>query len=173
MGNLAIEQGQFKQAIALLQQAEKIAVTSKTFEEVDKAKIFNALGQSYQFQGKISQAQDYYNKALAIRQKNLNPENPAIADTLVLMGTLEFGRHDLGKSEELLKRALDIQLKALGPNSLSVATTKFCLGVLYQQEKKLDLAKPLVQDAYRIRDDQLGPKDSDTLQTKKFLKSLG
>ncbi|MBU6453495.1 MAG: serine/threonine-protein kinase [Cyanobacteria bacterium REEB67] len=173
MGNLAIEQGQFKQAIILLQQAEKIAVTSKTFEEVDKAKIFNALGQAYQFQGKITQAQDYYSKALAIRQKNLNPENPAIADTLVLMGTLEFGRHDLVKSEELLKRALDIQLKALGPNSLSVATTKFCLGVLYQQEKKIDQAKPLVQDAYRIRDDQLGPKDSDTVQTMKFLKSLG
>jgi serine/threonine protein kinase/tetratricopeptide (TPR) repeat protein len=173
MGNLNIEQGKFKDAVKVLKQAEKIADGSKAFEEVDKARIYNALGQAYQFLGKTSDAETYYQKALEIRQTKLNPENPAIADTLVLMGTLAFGKHDLAKSEDLLKRALDIQLKALGNNSLSVATTKFCLGVLYQREKKPDLAKPLVQDAYRVRNEQLGPDDSDTLQTRKFLKSLG
>jgi len=172
MGNLNIEQGKFKEAIAVLNEAEKIAGGSKAFEEVDKAKIFNALGQAYQFQGNLDKAQQYYDKALAIRQKNLNPENPAIADTLVLMGTLEFGKHNAAKSEELLKRALDIQQKALGPDNLSVASTEFCLGVLYQKQKKNDKAKPLIQDSLRIRQQQLGDSDADTVQTKKFLKSM-
>jgi serine/threonine-protein kinase len=172
MGNLAIEQGQFKQATAVLQEAEKIGLSSKAFEELDKAKIFNALGQAYQFQGKLEKAQQYYEKALAIRQRDLNPESPAIADTLVLMGTLEFSKHNLEKSEVLLKRALDIQQKALGHDSLRVATTKFCLGVLYQKEKKLTQGKVLVQDALRIREQQLGASDPDTIQTKKFFKSM-
>jgi len=155
-----------------LQEAEKIAQTSKAIEEVDKAKIYNALGQAYQSEGQLDKAQQYYVQALSIRQRNLNPENPAIADTLVLMGALQFGKHNLADSEKLLKQALDIQLKALGPDSLSVATTKVCLGVLYHREKKTDLAKPLVQDALRIRQQELGPKDPDTIETKKFLKSL-
>ena len=172
LGNLNIEQGKFKEAISVLNEAEKIALGSRAFEEVDKAKIYNALGQAYQFQGNMGKAQQYYDKALAIRQKNLNPENPAIADTLVLMGTLEFSKHNTAKSEELLKRALDIQQKALGPDSLSVASTEFCLGVLYQKQKKAAQAKPLVQDSLRIRQQQLGDSDADTVQTKKFLKSL-
>jgi tetratricopeptide (TPR) repeat protein len=172
IGNLEIEQGHFKQATTVLLQAEKIGLSSKAFEELDKAKIFNALGQTYQFQGKRDKAQEYYSKALEIRQKNLNPESPAIADTLVLMGTLEFSKHNLAKSEELLKRALDIQQKALGPDSARVATTKFCLGVLYQKQKKIPEAKALVQDALRIRQQQLGDSDPDTVQTKKFLKSM-
>jgi len=172
LGNLSIRQGQWKQAKAYLQEAEKIAQTSKAIEEVDKAKIYNALGQAYQSEGQLDKAQQYYVQALSIRQRNLNPENPAIADTLVLMGALQFGKHNLADSEKLLKQALDIQLKALGPDSLSVATTKVCLGVLYHREKKTDLAKPLVQDALRIRQQELGPKDPDTIETKKFLKSL-
>jgi serine/threonine-protein kinase len=172
IGNLEIEQAHFKQATAVLVEAEKIGLASKAFEELDKAKIFNALGQAYQFQGKKEKAQEYYDKALTIRQKNLNPESPAIADTLVLMGTLEFSKRNLAKSEELLKRALDIQQKALGPDSVRVATTKFCLGVLYQKQKKIPEAKALVQDALRIRQQQLGDTDPDTVQTKKFLKSM-
>ncbi len=159
MGNLEIEQGHFKQAATVLEEAEKIGISAKSFEELDKAKIFNALGQTYQFQGKREKAQEYYDKALAIRQKNLNPESPAIADTLVLMGTLEFSKRNFAKSEELLKRAMDIQQKSLGPDSVRVATTKFCLGVLYQKQKKTAAAKALVQDALRIREQQLGATD--------------
>lgn len=171
MGNLALEKGQFKKANDLLSQAEKIA-DSNPMDEVDKAKIYNALGQTYQFEGKLDKAESYYHKALAIREQHLNPDNPAIADTLTCLGTLEFRRRKVSESEVLLNRALDIQTRSLGADNPSVAETKFCLGVLYRSEKKRDKAIPLVSDALRIRSQVYGENDPETVQTKQFLDEL-
>jgi serine/threonine protein kinase/tetratricopeptide (TPR) repeat protein len=171
LGNLALEKGQFKKATELLTQAEKIA-DSGQMDETDKAKIYNALGQTYQFQRKMDKAESYYHKALAIREQHLNPDNPAIADTLTCLGTLEFSKRNSAESETLLKRALDIQKRALGGDNPSVAETEFCLGVLYRAQRQIDKAQPLIADALRIRTKVYGAQDPETVQTKQLLDSL-
>lgn len=171
LGNLALEKGQFKKATDLLTQAEKIA-DSGQMDETDKAKIYNALGQTYQFQRKMDKAESYYHKALAIREQHLNPDNPAIADTLTCLGTLEFSKRNSAESETLLKRALDIQKRALGGDNPSVAETEFCLGVLYRAQRQIDKAQPLIADALRIRTKVYGTQDPETVQTKQLLDSL-
>ncbi|MBN9394227.1 MAG: tetratricopeptide repeat protein [Candidatus Melainabacteria bacterium] len=174
LGNLALSQGSFKKANDLLKQAADIADSKSNngLDDIDKAKIYNALGQTYQYNGQIDKARQYYMRALSIREKNLNPENPAIADTLTCLGTLEFRTRNTAKSQEYLDRALDIQLKSLGDDNASVANTKFCLAVLCQQTRRKDQAIKYCEDAYKIRLKAFGPNDPQTQDTKTFLAQL-
>ncbi|MBL0189769.1 MAG: tetratricopeptide repeat protein [Candidatus Obscuribacter sp.] len=87
---MALAKGEFQKAQGILLQAMAIVDKSPSVDAIDKASVQNALGQSYQYLGKLTQAKALYEQALDLRQKNLSPDNPAIADSLLCLGTLEF-----------------------------------------------------------------------------------
>ncbi len=172
LGNLALAQGQMTQATSLLTQALAIADASPAFDPVSKAYIESALGQSYQLTKKFGKARELYQKALDLREKSLSPDNPAIAESLLFLGTLEYSQRNLTTSETLLTRAAEIAARAPGKSRVTLAEIQFCLAVLYDTKRDKTRALDMAQKSYDIRRNELGSSDPKTKDAQTLLNRL-
>lgn len=172
LGNLALAQGQMTQATSLLTQALAIADASAAFDPVSKAYIESALGQSYQLTKKFGKARELYQKALDLREKSLSPDNPAIAESLLFLGTLEYSQRNLTTSETLLTRAAEIAARAPGKSRATLAEIQFCLAVLYDTKRDKTRALDMAQKSYDIRRNELGSSDPKTKDAQTLLNRL-
>jgi len=114
-------------------------------------------------------------KALAIREKLLDPEHPDVAESLNRLGVIYSGQGRYIEAERLYKRALAILEKALGSENKSVGIAIDNLAMLYrfqarcarvdgQQLKAEQLcnnAEVLYKRAQGIFDNVLSPHDRD------------
>ncbi len=78
----------------------------------------------YKTQGHYALAEPLYKRALAIWEKALGPDHPAVATSLNNLGELYRAQGRYAQAEPLYKRALAIWEKALGPDHPSVATSR-------------------------------------------------
>ena len=88
------------------------------------AASLNNLGELYRAQGKYTEAEPLYKRALAIAEKALGPGHPQVAASLNNLAGLYRLQGKYAEVEPLLNRALAIAEKALGPGHLHVATTR-------------------------------------------------
>src|SRR5580658_3420397 len=65
--------------------------------------------------GRYAEAIPLAQRALAIREKALGPNHPAVAQSLNILALLYDGQGRYAEAEPLYKRALAIREKALGP----------------------------------------------------------
>ncbi len=72
----------------------------------------------YRAQGKHAEAEPFYKRALAIREKALGPDHPGVATDLNNLAGLFEAQGKYAEAEPLYKRALAIDQKALGPASV-------------------------------------------------------
>ncbi len=70
-----------------------------------------------------AQAEPLYQRALAIDEKALGPEHPAVATGLNNLALLYYAEGKYTEAEPLFRRALAIAEKALGPEHPQVATS--------------------------------------------------
>lgn len=80
-----------------------------------------ALVEVYRSQGKYSEAEPLFKRALAIREKTLGPTNPDVASSLNNLAALYHDEGKYSEAEPLYKRALAIWEKALGSDHPDVA----------------------------------------------------
>jgi CHAT domain-containing protein/tetratricopeptide (TPR) repeat protein len=147
----------------------------------DSAEDANRQAMDFYRQGNIAQAELLYMRALAIRQKTLNPNDPAIAVILNNLAELYQDRGRFSEAEPLLRRALEIWENALGSRHPAVATGEKSLidmylqsvgsdrrgadfagglgnlAALYMAEGRFDDAEPLLRRALTVMVDALGP----------------
>lgn len=117
---------------------------------LDKTKRLNQqVGQLYN-QGRYQEAIPIAKRALAIKEKTLGPEHPAVATSLNNLAALYSVLGDYAKAEPLYKRALAICEKALGPEHSHVAASLNNLALLYLADGKVD-------DAFKIFKKQVNP----------------
>ncbi len=171
MGDLELREGHYKEALKYLLQAKELSIKTSGLEHPDTAKILCDLGQAYQFLNQLSDADAAYKQSLSIRQKTLNPGDPAVADSEMVMGSLAFRKGDYAGSEKLFKSALAIDEHAFGQNNVAVGEIYFVLGVLYQKQNMLDKAVESYSRSYAIRSKVLDPKDPKLKRTKELLQS--
>src|SRR5262249_48365774 len=74
-------------------------------------------------QGKYSDAEDLYKRALKIRERALGPHHPDVAHTINNLANVYRVQGKYGEAEGLYKRALAIREKALGANHPDVGQT--------------------------------------------------
>jgi serine/threonine-protein kinase len=169
LGNLALLEKHYKQALDYFANAKKTSEESNGPETADTANILNDMGQAYQFLQKYDDADSCYKQALDIRRSKLSPTDPAIASSEMCMAALAFKKNDFVTSEKLFLDALAIDSKAIGTDNLVVAQIYFSLGVLYQQQKKYDQAADYYAKALDIQKRKLEPTSIKISHTKALL----
>jgi tetratricopeptide (TPR) repeat protein len=120
--------------------------------------------------GRYAEAIPLAQRALAVREKALGPNNPAVATDLGWLALLYYSQRRYAEAEPLLKRALAIQEKAFGPDHPDVATALNGLGKLYYTQGRYSEAEPLFKRALAIQEKAFGPDHPDVATA---LNSLG
>lgn len=126
----------------------------------DNADYVNKAGRINHEMGRYPEAQSFYEKALALREKTLGPNHPDVA---VSLNNLAGLYHDLGlyaKVEPLLQRSIKILEKSLGPSHPDVAVCLNNLATLYYTQGQYAKAEPLYQRSLEIGEKTLGPEST-------------
>lgn len=76
----------------------------------------NKLAVLYTEQGRYTEAQPLYKRALAIAEKGLGPDHPDVGRNLIALALLYFLQGRNGEAEPFYKRAIAIDEKTLGPD---------------------------------------------------------
>ncbi|KAF7174280.1 hypothetical protein CNMCM6106_008500 [Aspergillus hiratsukae] len=130
------------------------------------------LGNLYRNQGKLKEAEEMYQRALAGYDKALGPDHTSTLDIVDNLGTLYRNQGKLNEAEEMYQPALAGYEKALGPDHPSTLNTVNNLGLLYSAQGKLKEAEEMYQRALAGREKVLGPDHASTLGTVNNLGTL-
>lgn len=93
-------------------------------------------------------------RALAIRQLNIGPAHPDLAQTLDSLGNLLFAMKRFEESEAMYSRSLPIWIKNLGPTHPMIATSLDNLGVALAAQRKFEKAEEVYRQSLALRDEQ-------------------
>ena len=143
-------------ALAVLQAIEDQRLESKGVADL-LLKTANYLCQRAQY----VQAELLYQRALAIREKALGPDDPITGTSLINVAALYRMQGQYQKAEPLYQRALAIFEKALGPDDPITGTSLNNLALLYDNQGQYEKAEPLYQRALAIFEKVLGPDHPD------------
>ena len=147
----------------LLPHAQACAALGEEFgfESVQEALLFNQAGVYLAERARYAEAGPLYQRALAIREKALGPEDPSVATSLNNLALLYDNQGKYTEAEPLHQRALAIREKVLGPEHPNVAQSLNNLALLYDNKGKYTEAEPLYHRSLRIREKSLGPEHPD------------
>jgi len=145
-------------------EVEPLLVSARlTFEKVygpddhpNTALCLHLLASLYLAQGKYQEAEPLFQRALAIRERQLGVEHPSTATSLNSLADLYLAQGKYQEAEPLLQRTLKIREKQLGPEHPDVASSLNSLADLYLAQGKYQEAEPLLQRALTTFEQKLG-----------------
>jgi tetratricopeptide (TPR) repeat protein len=123
------------------------------------------LGLLLKGQGKIAEAEQMYQRALAGKEKTLGPGYMSTLDTVSNLGDLYRLQDKMMEAEQMYQRALGGYKNALGPDHTLTLDTVNNLGVLYHHQGKIIEAEQMFQRALTGYEKALGPDHRSTLNT--------
>lgn len=94
-----------------------------------------------------------FREALAIREKELGPDHPKVADTLNAMGLSLYDSDDRSAAELMLKRALEIRELSLEPNHIDTGETLRNLGLVALQDGRYAQSETYARRALKMAED--------------------
>jgi tetratricopeptide (TPR) repeat protein len=107
------------------------------------------LGILYANQGKLSEVDQMYERALRGYEEALGPAHKLTLDSIHCLGNLYRDQGKLSEAEQLYERALRGYEEALGPAHTSTLGTVNNLGDLYREQGKLGEAEQMYEQALR------------------------
>jgi len=128
----------------------------------DQAGRLNNLGLLYSNQGKLTEAEEMYRRALEEEEKALSIDHISTLATVNKLGNLYIIQGKLIEAEEMFQRALVGNEKVLGPSHSSTLEIAQTLGSFYEQLNKLDDAERLFRRAMIGYQRSLGLRHSNT-----------
>jgi CHAT domain-containing protein/Tfp pilus assembly protein PilF len=139
-------------------EAKILARRTPTAEDrvLEEARRLSEASRNLRQTGKYDEALPLAERALAIREKVLGPDHPAVADSLHALASLYDDKSDYVKAEPLNLRALRIREETLGPNHPDVAKTLNNLAWIYGLMKESAQAESLYRRALAIQEKALG-----------------
>jgi tetratricopeptide (TPR) repeat protein len=126
------------------------------------ANSLDRLAKLYYDQGRYSDAEPLYVRALAIIEQQLGANHPDTATILNNLASLYRATGRYSDAEPLYIRALAISERQLGANHPDTATSLNNLAGLYESTGRYSDAEPLYVYALAIREQQLGANHPDT-----------
>ncbi len=124
----------WQEAQTVLNQATQ--VFEQGGKQVDHATALNNLAELYRSQGKYEQAEPLYQRALAIREKQLGAEHPDTATNLNNLALLYQTQGKYKQAESFYQRALAIVEKTLGPDHPNTMTFRANYTGLLEEMKR-------------------------------------
>ncbi|OWT42401.1 protein kinase subdomain-containing protein [Pochonia chlamydosporia 170] len=126
---------------------------------------FLLLGNVYRDQGKLQDAEEMYQRALAGYEAALGSHHPSTLIAVNNLGALYFGQGKLQEAEQMYQRALTGHEQAPGPDHPSTLDTVNNFAILYSDQGKLQEAEQMFQRALAGRERALGLDHPSTLDT--------
>ncbi|OQD86643.1 hypothetical protein PENANT_c007G05014 [Penicillium antarcticum] len=154
----------------LIPHANRILDTDWSGEDTRVQGALNGLGNLYRHQGKLKEAEEIYQRAMAGKGMALGPDHTSTLNTVHNLGALYYDQGKLNKAEEMYQRALSGYKKALGPDHSSTLSTVHQLGALYSKQGKLKKAEEMYQRALIGSEKAVGLDHTSTLE---IFNSLG
>src|SRR5580658_7272973 len=74
-------------------------------------------------QGNLAEAEAYLRRSLALRQKILGPEHPAVPQSMNHLANVLFEQERYAEAESLYRESLRMRKKTLGPEHRDVASS--------------------------------------------------
>ena len=152
--------GQYAQALGPAQESVRAAAQIYGAESQAMATSLIQVALTLNALDRRKEAEPLYQRALAIDQKLLGPNDPEVATILTNLGGVYRDTGRLAEARDLLTRGMSIREKALGPNDPSVANSANNLAALLQEEGKYAEAEALDRRALAIDEKTLGPQDA-------------
>ena len=125
--------------------------------------VFHNMGLLLARQGKLKEAKEVYERALAGREKALGSDHTSTLETVHNLGVLYWKQGKLREAERMFERALAGCEKALGSDHTSTLDTVNNLGVLYTDQGKLEEAERMHERALAGCEKALGSDHTSTL----------
>ncbi|CAF1488082.1 unnamed protein product [Adineta ricciae] len=134
MANLKSVQDQFNEALPLYEQAkEHFQKCHRTDEHHDIARVLNNMGQAHRHLGNLSEAINYLEKALHMRQKTVGIEHPDTATTWANLGLAHKANNDLKTALACVQQGLIIRRSRLRPSHEDLQATEEFVAELEQE----------------------------------------
>ena len=146
LGNLARRRGEIAREEAYFRQALQLG---DVLTPVDRADIFDGLGNACSQRPCVQKAQDYFDSALQIRQQ-VQPDSLGLANTLSYLGRNANTQGDLQQAEQTFSQALELR-RRLAPGTLAVAASLTDLGVAARARGNLATAELCFRQGLQIR----------------------
>eukprot|EP00729_Bicosta_minor_P020191 gene20191-biopygen3532 len=127
---------------------------------IELGSTYNNMAIVLEKQGKLDEAMEMYQKALAITIKALGPNHSSVGGTYNNMAVVLESQGKLDEAMEMYQKALAITIKALGPDHSDVGATYNNMASVLESQGKLDEAMEMYQKALAIRIKALGPDHS-------------
>jgi CHAT domain-containing protein/Tfp pilus assembly protein PilF len=153
----------YEEAIKLFQIAN---------DQLGESQALNKFANFYYSKRDYNKAEQFFQRALAIREKALGAEHPSVANTIRNLALLYEDKGDYIKAEPLYQRALAIREKAFGPDRPIVADTLNDLAILYIEKGDYGKVEPLYQRALAIYEKAFGPDSASVATALNNLASL-
>ena len=147
----------------LLSHAERLTeeVTNDGVQWEETAILLNNMAAYYLGRALYAKSEPLCQRALAIREKQLNPDHPDVALSLNNLAESFRAQGKYAKGEPLSRRSLEIYKKQLGSDHPYVAKSLNNLAILLKSQRRYGEAEPLSRRALAIREKQLNPDHPD------------
>jgi len=142
--------GKIPDAIAVAQQFVELAVVRYGEQHPLYATGLFYLAALYNAQDRAAEAERFFKRALAIKEKALGPDHPELVDIAVNLADLYQRKGRFAEAEPLLTRVLTIQEKAFGADNAEVAHALRALAGLYRNQGRASEADLLSQRSRSI-----------------------
>jgi len=157
------QQGQFKQALPLAEQAYHLRKEVLGERHLDTLLSLNDLAEIYRNLGRLSKALLLHKKAYRLFKDVLGEKDP---NTLLSLNNLAGIYRDLGRLSKallLFEKVYRFRKEVLGEEHPDTLTSLNNLAIIYQDLSRFSEALPLFEKAYRLSSEVLGEKHPDTL----------
>jgi tetratricopeptide (TPR) repeat protein len=141
-------------------------------EDVQVARLVQALGEYFDLAGSYEEARAQYKRALDIRERVLGATHPDTATSLSNLAGILGAQGAYREARELLERALAIREQVLGRDHPDTARSLNGLANLLRAQGACGEARPLVERALAIRERVLGTDHPDTARSLNSLATL-
>ena len=119
----------------------------------------------YHSQGRYTEAEQLYGRALAGSEKQLGPDHPETLRTVHNLAIVYQAQGRYTEAEQLYGRALAGNEKLLGPDHPETLRTVHNLAIVYRLQGRYTEAEQLYGRALAESEKQLGPDHPETLRT--------
>ncbi len=149
----------YLRALSILEQSlgpehPRVGTTLNNLGELFRTR--NSLGNDV-YDIRSGEAEPYYKRAIAIREKALGNQHPDLGLTLLNLAGLYRAQVKYHEARSILRRAISIFEKSLGKEHPHLATGQNNLAGIYLLEGDYRRAEPLFKNALRIREATFGP----------------
>ena len=152
----------YDEALSIYEPTLSYALEYYGENHANTAQLYNNIGSIYFDKGDYATASDYYQKALAIREKVLGSEDIAVASSYCSIGSIYlFFKSDYDIALDYHQKALVICEKVLGAEHSDVATIYNNIGFIYSEKEEYEKALDYYQKSLAIRKKVLDPEHPD------------